>query len=147
MSAPIRVGFWRPRPPSFDTLLTDAFGVAQGKAPVRSFAQTLGSMLHMGLPWPGDMVDASWDPRVRRAVAAYVRHEGFLAERYMGYAACRLCDKGDNGSADCTDGAYVWPEGLGHYLEAHSVKPPQAFVDHVVGELMRMAAGQGAQGR
>jgi len=137
---PIRVGFWRPRPPSLDTLLSDAFGVAHGKAPLRSFAQTLGSFIHIGLPWPGDMIDATWDLRERRAVTAYVNHENFIGPRYMGHASCLLCNKLDNGAADCTDGIYVWPEGLGHYVETHSVKPPQEFVDHIIRELMRIAA-------
>jgi len=37
-----------------------------------------------------------------------------------------------NGSAELADGTYCWPEGLAHYLEAHQVRPPEEFVEHVV---------------
>jgi hypothetical protein len=31
-----------------------------------------------------------------------------------------------------TDGHYVWPEGLAHYLWEHQVRSPEQFVRHVV---------------
>jgi len=38
----------------------------------------------------------------------------------------------DMGRGELTDGVYVWPEGLAHYLEKHNVRLPQEFVDHVL---------------
>ena len=35
------------------------------------------------------------------------------------------------GGTDLSDGHYVWPFGFAHYVEAHGVKPPQEFIDHV----------------
>jgi len=141
------VGFWRPRPPSLETLLSDAIGVAHGKAPVQSFAQSLGSILNIGLPWPGDFVDPAWDPAQRRAVIAYTKHDGFHSQQYMGYSSCRLCDKNNNGTADYTDGVWMWPEGYAHYLDAHSVRPPQEFIHHVANELVRWAEEQRRRAR
>lgn len=55
---------------------------------------------------------------------------GFVARAYMGNAACRIC--GDQiGSLELTDGVYIWPEGLHHYVTAHAVGLPLRFVEHV----------------
>jgi hypothetical protein len=32
------------------------------------------------------------------------------------------------GSRDLTDGVWVWPEGLAHYVEEHDVMLPDAFL-------------------
>lgn len=49
----------------------------------------------------------------------------------MGYSPCRLC--GDNdGALELSDGVFVWPEGLRHYVVDHGVRLPQEFVSHVV---------------
>jgi hypothetical protein len=34
------------------------------------------------------------------------------------------------GSADLTDGLWIWPEGLCHYIDVHSVRLPDEFVQH-----------------
>lgn len=36
------------------------------------------------------------------------------------------------GRSDMTDGVYVWPEGLAHYVEHHNVRLPHQFVQHVL---------------
>jgi hypothetical protein len=35
------------------------------------------------------------------------------------------------GNLELTDGVFIWPEGLDHYLLDHGVRLPQWFVDHV----------------
>jgi hypothetical protein len=47
-----------------------------------------------------------------------------------GVARCRLCGRA-NGAVEFTDGMYVWPEGLAHYVGDRSVRRPQIFIDHV----------------
>jgi len=36
-----------------------------------------------------------------------------------------------NGSRDLTDGDYLWPEGLSHYVLAHGVRLPTEFAAHI----------------
>lgn len=60
---------------------------------------------------------------------------GRVHERYMGYSYCRFdcgVDDSDMGSADLTDGAYIWPEGLAHYVRVHDVVLPKEFMEHVL---------------
>jgi hypothetical protein len=51
--------------------------------------------------------------------------------RWLGYSFCRFrCGIDDHlmGSSDLTDGEWVWPAGLAHYVEEHSVFLPEPFV-------------------
>ena len=82
-----------------------------------------------GLPDPRTLVDESWDEDERGLVTNHLVR-GFVARAYMGYASCRICGA-QNGSLELTDGVFLWPEGLAHYVTAHAVKPPATFVDHV----------------
>ncbi|WP_374969511.1 hypothetical protein [Terrabacter sp. BE26] len=82
--------------------------------------------------WPSvaEFVDPSWDTDERLDVGVYLQ-SGLVARAWMGYARCRLCDLVKNGNLDLTDGTYVWPEGLAHYVLEHDVRLPNEFVDHV----------------
>lgn len=81
--------------------------------------------------WPSveAFVDLTWDQEERRRVLAYLRR-GVLVRAYMGFSTCRLCGE-RNGSIELTDGQFIWPEGLAHYVEAHGVRLPARFVDGI----------------
>ena len=85
-------------------------------------------------PHPSRCVDAAWPATERALVAAYVRR-GFLESWELGYSWCRFrCGAAprEMGCAWLTDGRFVWPEGLAHYIEAHAVRPSAAFIAHVL---------------
>ena len=78
-------------------------------------------------PHPKRLV-SKWDPSLRRRIADYLR-SGQKRVGYCGWSYCRFgC--GRNGTIEQTDGVYAWPEGLAHYVEVHSVRLPEAFVEH-----------------
>jgi len=86
-----------------------------------------------GYPRPQRLV-GTWDPAERARVAAYLR-AGDELEQYRGWSYCRFaCGIPDRqmGSRDLTDGRFVWPEGLAHYVEAHAVRLPDHFVAHAL---------------
>ena len=82
------------------------------------------------LPDPAELVDHSWNPRERQLVAAVL---GAAATHRPGEGCsiCRICGA-PNGFLDLSDGRYVWPEGLSHYVAEHSVRLP---IDVVAGLL------------
>jgi hypothetical protein len=52
---------------------------------------------------------------------------------YAGYSSCRFADCHDPGrehlgTRDLTDGDWIWPEGLAHYVTEHAVRLPDEFV-------------------
>jgi hypothetical protein len=80
----------------------------------------------VGWPDPADFVDSTWARDEREAVADYLGR-GFVVRACMGYSPCRICGK-DNGCLELSDGIYVWPEGLAHYVTDHGVRLPEPFV-------------------
>ena len=81
------------------------------------------------LPDLSRFVDPTWDSDDRETIADYVRR-GIVARAYLGKSICRICGQAV-GSLELSDGVYVWPEGLAHYIDAHEVRLPPRFVDHV----------------
>lgn len=82
-------------------------------------------------PAPQDFVDPSWDPTERDLVATYLER-GTENSRQHGMSWCRFtCGSREMGNRELTDGHYVWPEGLSHYVRHHAVRLPGPFVDHV----------------
>ena len=81
------------------------------------------------LPNPKDHVDSKWDSDERNMVINYL-DSGEVDRRYRGSSSCRFCDC-VNGSTSLTDGTYIWPQGLSHYLREHKVRLSQEFISHV----------------
>lgn len=89
-------------------------------------------------PDPLPLVDPSWDEEQRFWVASYLKH-GFVARMYLGKSRCRVCGEW-NGSLELSDGAYLWPEGLAHYVYEHAVRLPPEFLEHISVERSRLEA-------
>ena len=104
---PVRaVGYWRPM-------------IATGASPADSY------------PDPVGLVSPGWSDGDRERIAAFLRAGRPYAE-WRGYSTCRFrcgIDDARMGSRCLTDGEWVWPEGLAHYVEAHEVRLPEEFVD------------------
>jgi hypothetical protein len=81
-----------------------------------------------GWPRVEDFVDVHWDADERQDVVFYLRH-GMPVRFFMGMSSCRVCGM-INGSEELTDGTFLWPEGLAHYVEDHGVRLPEEFVQH-----------------
>ncbi|WP_222426666.1 hypothetical protein [Amycolatopsis rhizosphaerae] len=84
-------------------------------------------------PSPEDFVDSSWDADERDQVVDYLGR-GFIVRACMGLSPCRMCGRA-NGALELSDGVYVWPEGLKHYVEDHDVRLPEPFTSHVLASI------------
>jgi hypothetical protein len=94
------------------------------------------------LPHPGDFVDASWDAAERRKVIEYLDDAYQTPMFSFGPSWCRMGCAGipkDIGTQDLTDGVWLFPEGLVHYVRHHAVRPPEAFLEHLRGRDFRHA--------
>lgn len=81
-------------------------------------------------PHPKDFQDPNWDESERQLVIEHLKTSRSV-QAYRGFSFCRFdCDIG-NGSMDLSDGTYLFPEGLVHYLEEHQVRLPNEFIEHV----------------
>ena len=83
-----------------------------------------------GLPRPQWLVSPMPVPQ-RTMLLAYLR-AGTTLVRYPEASFCRFaCSEQVMGRIDQTDGTFVWPDGLAHYLERHDVRLPDHFTNHV----------------
>jgi hypothetical protein len=83
----------------------------------------------LALPRPQTLVRPGWHVEDRGRIVAYLR-SGSVCLASPGLARCRFTEScGYLGSCDLTDGEWLWPQGLEHYLLAHDVCLPEAFVE------------------
>src|SRR4051812_17721554 len=91
------------------------------------------SLADESLPAPQEVVgELPW--RDRMCLTEYL-DKGLHLVQYRGDSWCRFdCGIKDSrmGSWDLTDGTWVWPQGLSHYVEVHGVVLPEEFVSHVL---------------
>lgn len=81
---------------------------------------------------PQELVDESWEPDVHEAMLHYLEG-GAECAHYLGYSWCRFdcgLDGPAMGTTDLTDGVWMWPAGLAHYVSLHDVRIPDEFVEH-----------------
>ena len=84
------------------------------------------------LPDPAWFVNYSWDSEVREYIAEYLDAGNIMCVQ-PGLSWCRFrCKKRHVGCATLTDGIYIWPEGLSHYVRVHGVRLPDEFVKHAL---------------
>jgi hypothetical protein len=92
------------------------------------------------LPNPVDMVAGRLTDEDRDDASDYLRR-GFIVRAYMGQSSCRMCGA-SNGSLELSDGTYVWPEGLAHYVSEHNVRLPGSFLTHLRQRSLALEAAQ-----
>jgi hypothetical protein len=92
-------------------------------------------------PAPQELVGAL--PEEQRRSLTHYLESGATFEEYLGYAWCRfVCGASTQsalermdtrlGTRDLTDGIWVWPEGLAHYVREHGIVLPEEFMEHAV---------------
>ena len=93
----------------------------------------IASVGDQDLPAPQELV-GELPGEVRKALVSYLA-TGLPLVQYRGLSWCRFhcgIESRRMGSWDLTDGVWVWPEGLAHYVEVHGVILPDEFVRHAL---------------
>lgn len=81
-------------------------------------------------PNPLVLVCSAWRTGERKRILAYLR-TGRTYAQWRGVSYCRFrcgIPSAEMGSRCLTDGEWVWPQGLHHYVEHHHVRLPDEFV-------------------
>lgn len=85
------------------------------------------------LPDPRDFIDDGWRVDDRERLAHYLE----MAPRvnaWLGYSFCRFecgVSPEEMGDFEMSDGVYLWPQGLAHYVSVHHVRLPDEFVERM----------------
>jgi hypothetical protein len=115
-----RIGYWRAlshpgdQIPEHHDLL--------GMAPLRADGGYSGPQADafMRLPWPGDHLDPDMPADLRLRICNALESAPIVA-RYCGNARSRLQPKGSCGGCERSNGEWVWPNGLVHYVSDHGL--------------------------
>ncbi|MEU5860064.1 MULTISPECIES: hypothetical protein [unclassified Nonomuraea] len=78
-------------------------------------------------PRPHELIDPDWDPEERDLLALYLESGQQAPYRATGPSPCRICNE-PSGNLELTDGVFLWPQGLAHYVRDHSVRLPAEIV-------------------
>ena len=98
----------------------------------------IGDLRDESYPAPQELVGAL--PEERRRSLTHYLESGAIFRQYLGYAWCRfVCGASTEsgaarmdtrlGTQDLTDGTWVWPEGLAHYVREHGIVLPEEFME------------------
>jgi len=130
------IGYWAPDRWAHSRARGDSPGDGAGR-PFKEEEESL--FIH-----PRHRVDPGWEMEDRARIVQYLFDAPAVAfSRGMSY--CRFgC--GWNGSAERSDGVWVWPEGLAHYVQSHDVRLPDDLISHVRRRGFRPSAGGGRTG-
>ena len=82
------------------------------------------------LPDPAWFVDENYPEQEKKEVIDYLK-KGKKVNLYRGWSNCRICGEKTPGGSDDTDGLYVFPSGLVHYVEKHNLRLPDEFIQRV----------------
>lgn len=83
---------------------------------------------------PKEHVVTDWSEEERWKVVEYLTTSYLMPYTQGGPSWCRFgCSPrpADIGTQDLTDGTWVFPEGLVHYVRMHAVKPDEDFLVHI----------------
>ena len=84
------------------------------------------------LPDPADFINSDWDSNERKKVIEHLQKSPTIAE-WMGISWCRFrCGEINLGAKCLTDGVYIYPEGLIHYILKHNLKLPESFTTNIL---------------
>src|SRR5262245_35819283 len=82
-------------------------------------------------------------PDALRTLIADYLDRGAEYTAYRGVSWCRFfCGYAKMGNRELTDGYFVWPEGLSHYVRQHDVQLPEEFIRHVQSGTPAIPEGQ-----
>jgi hypothetical protein len=91
-----------------------------------------------GFPLPIPSNKPPYTLPLRRILLHYLSLHAYIESYEQAYSFCRFhcpesqANPAGMGLTTLTDGSWIWPEGLSHYVAVHHVSLPQDFVLHVL---------------
>jgi len=83
------------------------------------------------LPELSAWIDPTWNPNDKDKILAYLENSPMVVASTSVRTPCLICDEALNSSNFQSDGVWLWPEDLKHYIHMHHVKIPSSFENHI----------------
>jgi hypothetical protein len=78
-----------------------------------------------------DFIDPKWRPSDKNRMIEYLVNCPVAVASCAGYSNCLLCSERAEIGCFQSDGTWLWPADLAHFVSEHSVVLPQRFVEHM----------------
>ena len=85
------------------------------------------------LPLLSEWVDTTWNPPDKTELARYVAKAPIILASGTTKAPCPMCSTMLSTSDYQSDGDWLWPVDLSHYVSEHGVRIPDELVLHIRG--------------
>jgi hypothetical protein len=85
---------------------------------------------------PEELTSFSYDRDCKNKIIDHLK-KGRRLNFSMGNSYCRFncgVSRKEIGCFEITDGHWIWPSGLSHYIEFHDIPLPESFVDNILNE-------------
>lgn len=84
------------------------------------------------IPLLEDIADPTWNPPDRGELVRYLAQCPVSIASPLPRSVCPLCgERLDGPSSQRSDGTWVWPSSLPHYVERHHVRLPDRMVEYI----------------
>lgn len=86
------------------------------------------------LPYPRacDVIDVTFAPEDKPRLIKYLRNCPVVASKMIAHKGkCDFCEKQLVLSTFQSDGVWLWPSSLVHFVEDHSAALPDRFIEHM----------------
>ena len=81
---------------------------------------------------------ADWAGYDRDGLVRYLETAQVVASTSRMAFPCVLCGAREGGSLSYrTDGVWLWPDDLPHYISEHSIVPPRSMLEHIASKRYR----------
>ncbi len=82
-------------------------------------------------PWVHDCIDVNWKPADKNKLFKYIDSCPLVIVSGSIRTKCLLCDDELASSDFVSDGKWLWPKDLTHYMLKHFVRLPDKFIEHI----------------
>ena len=91
------------------------------------------------LPSPGNSVKNYYNTQQIYDYTKILNSSKMVAGNQMGFSWCRFrCGEINMGNKEFTNGIYIWPEGLVHYVNDHNIILPNEFLMSISSEFVNI---------
>ena len=94
------------------------------------------------LPDPGTLVKIDFDPNHINHIIYLLENAKTMSFSQMGFSWCRFrCGSLNMGNREMTNGKYIWPQGLVHYVKEHKIILPFDFLESLSNDFYEINEG------
>lgn len=83
------------------------------------------------LPDVHELINAEWPTEAKQKALRYLKDTPVVVAASVPSFECEICGKMLPSSSFQSDGEWLWPETLVHYLEMHDVALPVSLITHM----------------